>query len=378
MPDRRLQGRGDHDRQADVLGDAQAGAHAAQRLHLEHGDVGGLQVAHPVGVGGAADRLVGGDRHVDPAPYDREVLDARRPAARRTRGRRRRASSSGDRGDRVVDRPERRWRRCGSAPSGPSASRTASSRASSSARRLAGLGDLHLGGAAATREHDRVRLLGSDGRHGDVDRHRGAQRAPASRRPRPRAAQRSQGAATAASYSRNGLHSPHPAPPHEHDLAHGDAAEAGAHRDRQHSQRLTPAPHELLAGASAVGLAVGQQRDRVDRDDLARRPRPRVRGGDPVAQPSCRRGRRARPRRRRAGCPTPRRARRSPPPSSTSGWARSRAATAGPGTLTPPLTTTSSTRPSTCSRPSSSIAPASEVRNHPSTSTCAVSSGSPS
>ena len=34
-----------------TLGDAQAGSHAAQRLHLQHGDVGGLEVAHPVGVG---------------------------------------------------------------------------------------------------------------------------------------------------------------------------------------------------------------------------------------------------------------------------------------------------------------------------------------
>ena len=57
---------------------------------------------------------------------------------------------------------------------------------------------------------------------------------------------------------------------------------------------------------------------------------------------------------------------------------RSRAATAGVGTLTPPLTTTSSSRPSTCSRPSSSSRPASEVRNQPSTSASAVAAGSPS
>ena len=46
--------------------------------------------------------------------------------------------------------------------------------------------------------------------------------------------------------------------------------------------------------------------------------------------------------------------------------------------MTPPLTTMSSTRPSTCSRPSSSSRPASEVRNQPSTSTSAVAAGSPS
>ncbi len=72
-----LQGAGDHHRQADVLGDPQAGPDPAERLHLEHGDVGGLQVAHPVGVLGPADRLVGGDRHVDPAAYGGQVLDAR-------------------------------------------------------------------------------------------------------------------------------------------------------------------------------------------------------------------------------------------------------------------------------------------------------------
>ena len=73
-----LQRAGHHDRQADVLGDPQARAHPAERLHLEHRDVGRLEVAHPVGVLGAPDRLVRGDRHVDPAPHDGEVLDARR------------------------------------------------------------------------------------------------------------------------------------------------------------------------------------------------------------------------------------------------------------------------------------------------------------
>ena len=43
----------------------------------------------------------------------------------------------------------------------------------------------------------------------------------------------------------------------------------------------------------------------------------------------------------------------------------------GAGTFTPPVTTTSSTRPSTDSRPSSSIRPASDVRYQPSTRVCA-------
>ena len=51
----------------------------------------------------------------------------------------------------------------------------------------------------------------------------------------------------------------------------------------------------------------------------------------------------------------------------TAGCSRSRAATAAAGTFTPPLTTMSSTRPSTLSRPSSSSRPASEVWNQPST-----------
>ncbi len=58
----------------DVLGDPQAGADAAERLHLEDRDVGRLEVADPVGVGGAPDRLVRGDRGGDPAAYDGEVL----------------------------------------------------------------------------------------------------------------------------------------------------------------------------------------------------------------------------------------------------------------------------------------------------------------
>ena len=94
-----------HHGQADVLGDPQAGAHPAQRLHLEHRDVGGLQVAHPVGVLRAADRLVGGDRHVDAAAHPGEVLDARAPAARRTPGRPRRGRAPGSRRTAVVDVP---------------------------------------------------------------------------------------------------------------------------------------------------------------------------------------------------------------------------------------------------------------------------------
>ena len=82
--DARLDRAGDHDRQADVLGDPQAGAYAAQRLHLQYGDVGRLEVAHPVGVGGPADRLVRGDRHRRPDAGPGPGPRPRRPAARRT------------------------------------------------------------------------------------------------------------------------------------------------------------------------------------------------------------------------------------------------------------------------------------------------------
>ena len=63
------------------------------------------QVTHPVGVLGPADRLVGGDRHVDPAADARPGPRRRAPAARRTPGRRRPARARGIRGDRLVDGP---------------------------------------------------------------------------------------------------------------------------------------------------------------------------------------------------------------------------------------------------------------------------------
>ncbi len=83
-PDAGLQRAADHDREADVLGDPQARADPAERLHLEHRDVGRVELPDPVGVGGPPDRLVGGDRDRDPAPHLGELLDGRRTAARRT------------------------------------------------------------------------------------------------------------------------------------------------------------------------------------------------------------------------------------------------------------------------------------------------------
>ena len=109
---------------------------------------------------------------------------------------------------------------------------------------------------------------------------------------------------------------------------------------------------------AAVGLAGVQGRDRVDQVQLARggrraqplgRPRRAARagrGGAPA--PGRRRRRPAAPTRRRAGRTRPR---RRPP-----GASRSAASTAGGATLTPPVMTTSSSRPVTVSRPSASDA----------------------
>src|SRR5699024_4481414 len=58
------QSRGAHHRQADVLGDPQRRPPPAEGLHLDHHHVGGLGAGHGVGVGGASDGLVGGDRYL--------------------------------------------------------------------------------------------------------------------------------------------------------------------------------------------------------------------------------------------------------------------------------------------------------------------------
>ncbi len=163
-PDAGLQRRRDHHRQPDVLGDPQAGAHPAERLHLEHGDVGGLEVADPVGVGGPADRLVGGDRHVRRA---RRTTARSSTLAHRLLDVLQAAGGAVEHGDRA--RPRCRRPRAPLAsmrirPSGPSASRTASSRAWSSARVWPGSATLTLAVRQPPREHDRVRLLGPDRR----------------------------------------------------------------------------------------------------------------------------------------------------------------------------------------------------------------------
>ena len=210
-PDRRLQRRRHDHGQPDVLGDPQAGAHATERLHLEHRHVGGLELAHPVGVGGPADRLVGGDGYADGPAYPRQVLDG---------------------GDRLLDVLEpargpvehRDVRHGGVQVPEPvdvdahpavGAERVAHGFEAGLVvgEGLPGFGDLDLGGAAAAAQHDRVRLLGADRGDGDVDRHARRARETASHRRRPPPRSAATARATAASYSRNGLHSPHPAGP---------------------------------------------------------------------------------------------------------------------------------------------------------------------
>ena len=149
QPERGLQGGRDDDRHPDVLGDPQAGAHAAERLHLEHRDVGRLEVAHAVGVGGPADRLVGGDRDRRPGGVRRRGPRPTRTAARRTPGRPAARSSSPMAATARVDVPRAVGVDADPCPPDPSASRTASTRARSSANGTPGVGDLDLGGRAA-------------------------------------------------------------------------------------------------------------------------------------------------------------------------------------------------------------------------------------
>ena len=74
--DRGLQRGGHHARQAVRLGHLQRGPHAAQRLHLQDDDVGRARGrATAQRVGRPADRLVGGDRDVDPAAQRGELVD---------------------------------------------------------------------------------------------------------------------------------------------------------------------------------------------------------------------------------------------------------------------------------------------------------------
>ena len=53
------------------------GAHAAERLLLEHDHVGGVEHAQSARVVERADALVGRDRHVDAPPHRGEIVERR-------------------------------------------------------------------------------------------------------------------------------------------------------------------------------------------------------------------------------------------------------------------------------------------------------------
>ncbi|BDZ41291.1 hypothetical protein GCM10025865_05900 [Paraoerskovia sediminicola] len=103
-PDGGLDRRRHDDGKPDLLGQVEARLHPAERLHLEDDDVGGLRADHGERVLGPADRLVGGDGHVDGPAHRRELrdvgarlLDVLEPSGG--------AVQHADPGDRLVRRP---------------------------------------------------------------------------------------------------------------------------------------------------------------------------------------------------------------------------------------------------------------------------------
>ena len=76
-PDARVQGRGDDCGQPSLLNDPCRATHPTQGLHLDDEDVGCLSPRHGQRVLGPANRLVGGDGHLDRTTYLGEFWDAR-------------------------------------------------------------------------------------------------------------------------------------------------------------------------------------------------------------------------------------------------------------------------------------------------------------
>ena len=165
--ERGLQGGRDDHRHPDVLGDPQTGAHPTQRLDLEHRDVGGTEVAHAIGIGRSADRLVGGDRDRHASAYGGQVLDRRAwllDVLQAPGG----PVELTDGGDGAIDVP----RPVGVDADVPATTERVTDRLDPGqvvGQREAGLGDLDLGGRAPGGEHQRVSLRGREHGHGDVD-----------------------------------------------------------------------------------------------------------------------------------------------------------------------------------------------------------------
>ena len=76
-PDRRLHHRETIAGTPAASATCERGAHAAERLLLQHDHVGGVERAQPARVVERADALVGRDRHVDPPPHPREIVERR-------------------------------------------------------------------------------------------------------------------------------------------------------------------------------------------------------------------------------------------------------------------------------------------------------------
>ena len=147
----------------------------------------------------------------------------------------------------------------------------------------------------------------------------------------------------------------------------GQRARAGAGDPLGGGGQVSRAPADGGGHGPPVGLAGVQQRHGRDHVQLARRGGRPEALGDPGPQA---RQVRARPRRAATTAATTRwphssSGRPNTTASATSGCSRSTASTACGATFTPPVMTTSSSRPVTVSRPSSRR-PASRVRNQPS------------
>ena len=159
----------------------------------------------------------------------------------------------------LVDRPARRWRRCGSRPPGPSASRTASSRACRARGSAPARPPSPSRSCSRRRATIAARLLRADRRNGHVDRHVGRARARASPRSAASRAARSQGWRRAGVVLQEGAELPPArAPPEQHALAGRDAAEAAAASGS--SRRELRRADQLPSAPRAVHLAVGAAR----------------------------------------------------------------------------------------------------------------------
>ena len=209
-----------------------AAAHPAQRLRLEHHDVGRARGPHRERVLGPADRLVGGDRDIHPLAQLGQLVQGR-------------ARLLGV----LEPEPGQLAQHPGGGVHVPPAVGVHPDPAAGAQRvahrlhpgevvgvGLAALGDLDLGGPAAGAGHDAVRLLRPDRGHGHVDRHLVTdRRGPAVPGGLQRAGQPAGAFARPVLGERGELRPPGGALD-QRALADRDAAEAGAHRDRERAQ----------------------------------------------------------------------------------------------------------------------------------------------